>query len=663
MSPNRHAFLRQEAYLDAVLRAMRTRLRAGVESSKDGDPVSFAACEVDELELRLGARSCAAAGVPMPMLWLQDRLELTASEELVVWVLLAHELDPTSRQLMRDLNTERVADPTLDTLRRAIYGNSYVRPGLELAAGAPLRRMSLIVRTDGDERCPEHRQTFALSRRILSLALGDGGLDPSLSEITSLPTTTPSREKLVVSPETLQRVGDAMSMASGLVVLSGRTGEGRRSLLLATAQERGVGVILIDGRALSKARDGAEQQLQHVARECRLLRRVPLICHLDALAAGGEVPDRIEIVERTLSGLVLGTATNPIVRRWQRPPILIEMLPPTGTERAALWSRAIPEASDGDAELMATVYPLAPALIVAAGEVAHRQAAGQALHPKHIAAGVRSVLDDRLAGRATRVNVTQSWDDLVLPDDQSTALAELLARIRQRTTVYETWGFADKVGRGLGVSALFSGPPGTGKTMAAGLIAKDLRAELYQVDLSKIASKWIGETEKNLADLFDAAEAGHAILLFDEADALFGKRTDVKSSNDRHANQEVNFLLQRMESFAGVCILTTNHDAAIDEAFRRRLSVHVRFPVPDVDERRHLWRAMLPESAPTSEKLDFTSLAQTFVMSGGYIRNAVLRAAFLAADTNGRINEALLTRAAQLEYEAMGKVMTTCVRP
>jgi SpoVK/Ycf46/Vps4 family AAA+-type ATPase len=189
------------------------------------------------------------------------------------------------------------------------------------------------------------------------------------------------------------------------------------------------------------------------------------------------------------------------------------------------------------------------------------------------------------------------------------------------------------------------------------LIAHDLGTELYQVDLSKISSKWIGETEKNLAALFDAAEAGHAILLFDEADAVFGKRTEVRTSNDRHANHETNYLLQRLESFAGICILTTNHESAIDEAFRRRLSVHVRFPVPEADERRRLWRALIPTAAPVAPQLQLDQLGDAYVMSGGYIRNAVLRAAFLAADDNTRIEAAHLARAAQLEYEAMGKIV------
>src|SRR5439155_4547626 len=207
-------------------------------------------------------------------------------------------------------------------------------------------------------------------------------------------------------------------------------------------------------------------------------------------------------------------------------------------------------------------------------------------------------------------------DDLVLPAEQLDAIHELCARIRQRRTVYEDWGFAGKVGKGHGTTALFSGPPGTGKTMVAGLVARELGLELYQVDLAQITSKFIGETEKRLAQLFDAAEAAHAILLFDEADALFGKRTTVTSSNDRYANLETNYLLQRLETFTGICLLTSNHESQLDPAFQRRLALHVRFELPDEAERARLWRAMLPAAAPLAPAVDFRELARRFALAG-----------------------------------------------
>jgi hypothetical protein len=520
--------------------------------AEDLDAASAGASDASEEELQGAAHVSLDAGVSMPLVWLRDRLKLTATEQRVLFVLLAHELDPESRHLIRRLNTEQVADATLDAIRRVVYGDATsVRAGVELSPEGALRRLQLIVRTDGQENCPEHRQTFALSRRIKALALGSVDIDPGLDGIAATSASL-SLADLVVDAETVERVKDAVCETDGIVVLSGRLGSGRRSLLVAAATEEGYEIMEIDCRAISRVREVSQRQLRAIARESILLRRTPVFCHLEALAGSADVPDRLDLVDTEITGFVLATATRRVARRWRRPPTVIEMRPPTTCERAALWKRAIPEANEGDTEVMATMYPLAPALILAAGAVAHRRASKTGMAPAHIAAGVRAVLDDRLAGLATRLEVKQVWRDLVLPEDQATALFELGARIRRRGVVYEKWGFGTKVGKGLGVTALLSGPPGTGKTMAACLVAKDLGVEIYQVDLSKIVSKWIGETEQNLAALFDAAEACHAILLFDEADALFGKRTEVRNSNDRHANQEVNFLLQRIESFTGM---------------------------------------------------------------------------------------------------------------
>jgi SpoVK/Ycf46/Vps4 family AAA+-type ATPase len=273
--------------------------------------------------------------------------------------------------------------------------------------------------------------------------------------------------------------------------------------------------------------------------------------------------------------------------------------------------------------------------------------------------GVQDNIAERLGELAKRVEVTQTWAELVLPPDTTDDVKMLLGRIRNAHAVLDGWGFRRKLARGAGVAALFSGPPGTGKTMVAGLIARELRLELYQVDLSRIVSKWIGETEKQLARVFEAAEAGHALLLFDEADALFAKRSaEVKSAVDRYANLEVNYLLQRVESFGGIVILTTNLDSSIDPALRRRLASHIVFERPEVEEREKLWHAMLDADAPLEPNLDVRRLATEFAdMTGANIRNASLAAAFLAADEGRPIGTSHLQRAARGEYRAMGRVL------
>jgi len=247
----------------------------------------------------------------------------------------------------------------------------------------------------------------------------------------------------------------------------------------------------------------------------------------------------------------------------------------------------------------------------------------------------------------------------VLSPDLLDQIQALIGRVRHAHQVYEEWGYSQKAARGLGVPALFSGPPGTGKTMVAGIIARELGLELLQVDLSQIVSKWVGETEKQLSKVFDAAEAGHALLLFDEADSLFAKRTEVTGATDRYANLEVNYLLQRVESFGGITILTTNLDSSMDPALKRRLASHIVFWPPDEEERIALWRRTLTTgAAPVCEDVDLHRLARVYAdMTGANIRNAVLAAAFLAATESTRITHEHLDRAAKGEYRTMGRLL------
>ncbi len=259
----------------------------------------------------------------------------------------------------------------------------------------------------------------------------------------------------------------------------------------------------------------------------------------------------------------------------------------------------------------------------------------------------------RLDDLAQRIAPVATWDDLVLPPLQHQTLKQIAAHVKQRAQVYETWGFASKSASGLGISALFAGISGTGKTMAAEVLAHQLQLDLYRIDLSSVVSKYIGETEKNLRRVFDAAEAGGAILLFDEADALFGKRSEVKDSHDRYANIEVSYLLQRMESYRGLAILTTNLKGALDTAFLRRLRFIVQFPFPDAAQRTEIWRRIFPSDTPT-EGLDMIKLGRLNV-AGGNIRNIALNAAFLAADAGEVVQMKHLLAAAQSEYSKLEK--------
>jgi hypothetical protein len=261
-----------------------------------------------------------------------------------------------------------------------------------------------------------------------------------------------------------------------------------------------------------------------------------------------------------------------------------------------------------------------------------------------------------LDGVAKRIETESRWEDLILPPETEKLLKEIVAQTRHRYRVYDQWGMAARSRRGLGIGALFHGPSGTGKTLAAEVMANELKVDLYHVDLSQMVSKYIGETEKNLEKVFTAAESAGALLLFDEADALFGKRSEVKDAHDRYANIEVGYLLQRIEAYDGLVVLTTNLKGSLDAAFLRRFRFVVPFPFPDADDRRRLWEAAFPESAPT-EDIDPARLAR-ITLTGGSIRNIALASAFLAAQEEGPINSERILRAARRELSKLERSMS-----
>jgi hypothetical protein len=312
-----------------------------------------------------------------------------------------------------------------------------------------------------------------------------------------------------------------------------------------------------------------------------------------------------------------------------------------------LWQTALGEAATPLAE---TVDTLAGRYRLGARRIGDIAALVRTLPNDQIASALHTQCrgdDAPLLALAQRIEPRAGWDDLVLPDIQRRILAQIVVHTRQRIRVHHDWGFADKGERGLGLASLFAGESGTGKTLAAEVLAHELGLALYRIDLSAVISKYIGETEKNLRKVFDAAEDIGAILLFDEADALFGKRSEVKDSHDRYANIEVSYLLQRMEAYRGLAILTTNHKTALDTAFSRRLRFVVNFPFPDAAQREAIWRGVFPPKTPVNG-LDFAKLARLNV-AGGNIRNIALAAAFMAAEAGTGVSMALLRQAAHTE--------------
>jgi AAA+ superfamily predicted ATPase len=379
-----------------------------------------------------------------------------------------------------------------------------------------------------------------------------------------------------------------------------------------------------------------------------ILSSAALIVELDAVEHLGRVTT---LAKRSAFPLIVTTEDRLTLADSR----IFEVVAPQAEEMVEVWRDALgsrAETLNGSLETIAKQFRLGPDQVQAIANGIDSETDLEAA----VWSAARQGSRQRLDGLAQRIESQAMWDDLVLPEAQAIMLRQIVAHVRQRSKVYDAWGFGARSQRGLGISALFTGASGTGKTLAAEVIASQLRLDLYRIDLSQIVSKYIGETEKNLHRVFEAAEGSGSVLLFDEADALFGKRSEVRDSHDRYANIEVGYLLQRMEAYSGLVILTTNLKNAIDPAFLRRIRFVVQFPFPEYEDRRRIWQTIFPTAMPRVD-LDVDRLA-TLSLAGGNIRNIAINAAFLAADEDSDVGMDHLLRSARSEFAKIERPMT-----
>ncbi|GAA4697068.1 ATP-binding protein [Phytohabitans rumicis] len=511
-----------------------------------------------------------------------------------------------------------------------------------LAPVSPLRRWRLVTPAAGG------LTTAALSieERVLHYLVGVDHLDERLSGLAeALPGAdepTPSQGRTAAE---VARVWRAAEQPLPVVQLCGPDPVARRTVAVAACRELGV-------RVVSLAADRLPSDPHELDALVRLCARDAALSGAGLLLEADDV-DTNPVVSRVVAGLdwpVL-VSTREARRLPHRATVAVQVGRPTAAEQRALWRERL------GAERTATVDALAAQFDL--GQEGIRGACRQAGTADEGALwdACRTRSRPALDSVAQRVEPAAGWADLVLPPAANEVLRQVSAHVAHRLTVYEDWGLGRAgASRGLGTSALFAGPSGTGKTLAAEVLARELRLDLYRVDLSQVVSKYIGETEKNLRLVFDAAEEGGTVLLFDEADALFGKRSEVRDSHDRYANIEVSYLLQRMETYRGLAILTTNMREAIDTAFLRRIRFVVQFPFPDANLRAEIWRRVFPPTTPTVD-LDIATLARLNV-AGGNIRNIAVNAAFLAAAAGEPVSMAHLAKAARGEYAKLDRPLT-----
>ena len=542
-----------------------------------------------------------------------------------------------------------------------------------LTPAAPLRRWRLI-QVAGDQ--PLTQIPLRIDERILHYLAGVQHLDERLSGLVE-PMLAPEGE-LVPSHQTIaEEIAAAWSYpapgtARPIVQLHGQDSVGKRTIAAHACSALGWNLNSLQAAAVPLAHAELDALVRLLVREAALTGGALL---LDCDGADGSDATRAAslswLVERL--GVPLVITTRHPMRSLHRTTISLEVRKPAASEQRHLWRQLLEQAQPhpgADLDALGSQFNLSmPAIRAAYAEaisrhqaLQHRSSSTDPQKPQPSRGpGLEALLWDacrkqarpRLDDLAQRIDSVVGWSDLILPDAQLAILHEIATHVRSRAKVYESWGFSSRGARGLGISALFGGPSGTGKTMAAEVLARELQLDLYRIDLSQVVSKYIGETEKNLSRVFDAAEEGGAVLLFDEADALFGKRTEVKDSHDRYANIEVSYLLQRMEAYRGLAILTTNMKSALDAAFMRRIRFMVQFPFPDAAHRARIWGGAFPAQTPT-EDLDPTRLARLAV-AGGNIRNIALNAAFLAADAAEPVRMTHLLRAARSEYAKLEK--------
>ncbi len=379
------------------------------------------------------------------------------------------------------------------------------------------------------------------------------------------------------------------------------------------------------------------------------------------LDADGFIPDEILEEMAVFAGIfILGTPTPwRISRKGSRLVYRVQFELPSSLERARLWEQALA----GQSIPAETLRDIAGQFVLTSGQIENavftvQNAAFQSGEPfsrEDLFFAARQQSAHHLNELAQKIEPRYTWDDIILPDEELHTLSDIISMMRYRALVLEQWGLGKKLTSSAGISALFSGDPGTGKTLAAQIIANELQLDLYRINLSNVVSKYIGETEKNLEKIFEEAQNSNAVLFFDEADAIFGKRSEVKDAHDRYANIEVGYLLQRMETYGGVTILATNLRANMDEAFTRRINFIVNFPLPDETQRAKIWNVLLPESLPVAADIDWEFLARKYTLAGGNIRNILVSAAFLAAQSGGVMGMDHLLRACRQEMLKMGR--------
>ena len=597
--------------------------------------------------------------LPPALVLLGERLGLARFEQEILLLCVAMELDPG----MAALCVRAHGEPTRPYPTFALALTLFPNAAWDALSPERALRYWRLIEINQPAAQPLTTSALRVDERILSYLKGLNYLDDRLAALLTavnipehgidLPLSQRSGVELILRA-LKQRAGDH---SLPVIQLLGPDGLSKQLVAGHAAHALGLRTYRLPTALLPGQAAEIETLARLWQRESLLM---PIALYLDASGAEGDAPDHVQALNRLLERLhgVVFLDTYSVWPNLWKPSLPVEVANPAPAEQQAAWVAALGPQAENAPGLLSGQFNLDIARIrqIADG-VLSEPADGHDSLEDRLWDACLAATRPRIDNLAQRIEPKARWDDIVLPTTEKTLLRQIADQVAQRSTVYESWGFSRKMSRGLGISVLFSGASGCGKTMAAEVLANHLRLNLYRIDLSAVASKWVGQTAKNLRRLFDAAELGGCILFFDEAECLFSKRSEVKDAHDRYANTEIDYLLQRMEAYRGLAILATNMKSALDPAFMRRLRFVVNFSYPGTAERKDIWKRVFPAETPT-EDLDFDRLAR-LNLTGGDIRNIALNAAFLAAQgvSGTAITMPLVLAAARTEFRKLDRTI------
>ncbi len=622
------------------------------------------------------------SGAELRLEYLRQAFGLTAAEVDTIVVALLPDLDLKYQRLFAYLQDDVTRkEPTVDLVLRLIARSAEERLALRaifLPQGQLLthRLVSLVDARSADSGCLLEK-AVRVEERVVDYLLGWDEVDVRLAAFASLRQPQVGLSDVLLPPdirERIQRMVQEKSPTSGVAFfLQGPRGAGKRMTAEAVCHEFGMPLLIVDIPRMLAGEVPIEVALQVIGREALLQKGAVYWDSYEALLEEDKNLEalRARILEWTERWPGLVFLGSRVTREPQsvldgKPLVKIDLPTPGFGARRQLWGAHLDSGLCGagvDLEALASKFRLTGGQIRNAVANARNMALARGNGQAHIdmedlQSACRAQSNQKLSTVARKIRPKFTWEDIVLPNDQMAQLREITNHVRYKEVVYGEWSFEKKLSLGLGLNVLFAGPSGTGKTMAAEIISGELGLDLYRIDLSTVVSKYIGETEKNLDKIFREAQDSNAILFFDEADALFGKRSEVRDSHDRYANIEIAYLLQKMEEYDGIVILATNLRKNLDEAFARRMHFSIEFPSPEEEDRYRIWQRVFPKEAPVSEGVDLKFMASQFKITGGNIKNIALGAAFLAASDGRTINMEHLIKATKREYQKIGRLCT-----